>query len=122
MTDKKTNPKDDTKNCLLNGFERWQCSSSVGPNQAMPVSDGYYNIVCNKFMPIYKPDMVGTDLKDYRFAPPTLTNKIYTPLTLWLYDSDDGTPYELIALDNFSGASGLFAGACSVAIALYTLF
>jgi len=121
---KQPNPKDDTTKCGLNGFSTWRCQSSVGPNQAMKPSDGYYNIVCSRFMPTYATTMVGSDLKDYRFAPPSVSNAIYTPLSIWaIKDTPGADPtYWIMPLSQFSGASGIVAGVFSAAIAVYTLF
>ena len=121
---KQANPKDDTTKCGLNGFTTWRCKSSVGPNQAMKPSDGYYNVVCSRFMPTYAATMVGADLKDYRFAPPSLSNPIFTPMSIWSIEDTTGADptYWIMPLSQFSGASGMVAGALSVAIAVYTLF
>ncbi len=69
---------------------------------------------------------VGQTVTDYRFSPYSITNKYYSPLTIWMYSTKgkDGVAnpyYTQVALTNLMGATHLAISAAS-ALVLSSLF
>lgn len=118
--------------CVLRGFNKtWRCTkggfNSSNDATSLISSNGYYNVQCNRFLPAESEKVgKGQAVTDYRFSPYSVTNKYYSPLTIWMYSTsgNDGTTkpfYTEVALTNLSGAAELVVTLAS-AVAFATLF
>lgn len=118
--------------CVLRGFNKsWRCTkggfNSSSDSTALISQNGYYNVQCNRFLPMESEKVgKGQTVTDYRFSPYSVTNKYYSPLTVWMYSTNgnDGTTkpyYTQVALTNLKGATNMAVTLASV-IAIATLF
>ena len=124
--------------CQIFGFDtEWSCSKEevdlAADSTPLVKSSGNFKMVCNRFLPEVTKDNAstqeGSQVADYRFAPPGKANKYFSPLTIWTYTSlgNDGTdakPYYIQhALSNLKEATTLFVGQTAAAmLAAYALF
>ena len=104
----------------------WLCEAEDGTplNAPLPIqSDGFYKIVCNRFLPKEAIGFIGNDAADYRFAPPNLYNKHFSPITFKTYFSFNSRTAAFWSLyyipETFDGAASLIVAST---LAWYTLF
>jgi hypothetical protein len=118
--------------CFLSGFNKsWRCTKAIftkDDESSLKITNGFYHVECSRFLPIEglgKADGSGKR-SDYRFAPYSIMNKDYTPMSLWYYKTTTPSGTQLsnwneLPLSNFSGAASLISSAAAL-LAVYALF
>lgn len=75
--------------CYIEGFNKsWRCTKGLwkADEDASPLvsQNGFFHFECSRFLPTEQ-QAKATDLTDYRFAPFSYMNNLFTPISLWYY-------------------------------------